>query len=708
MTTPAEEAEFPHGRWFSHEALEDILPRASSPPMNLTTIYRTYGELCIRTRFYDRLSPIQENAYYYITSRQQWAEVSHRFIQEVAQYKMISIETEQLTTSVGDTAPVIYVICSTPSGMTAVFSLLQLAGCHGVDPNKPFEFLPTVVTSWIANPEIAILGTNIRATLALAAVNHTSTADTTDIFLAFSHRTIDNRRLIAIYNLQGRIDLGAQALFGKGEDFTPQEQHKYTSYYGPHAYYFRNHLRWPWWRNPVKLRQWLPSKLGYLDARHRWFLWHKGTTPFSLCHRLLLERSSITPDYLAGFSSVPEALQMLIREFVSPLSVRASRRLEPLQHGDENPRSQAIRHASLRRDERPGPGRAGASTPRRQVLLRQDRPPSTSSSSSSAASTRFSSPPRSSSLSSVNHSPTGHGSSRSSNALLSDEEDDIDVPPALKRRRRTVLIPPPMPTWRLEEKARFPYLHSPPLSQGCSCCGETTHVFKCMDRYTCPIYNDKTTSYLCNYRWCRSPSLHVTTLCPWMHRVCSACHIRGHTIHTDDCNTWSAEEWNQRRDDWEAVADFGVHTARRYEDWRYGFYAHTKFSPFPFPYGSYREMLRRPVLTVRADLHRYAAAGIWPEHTRVRKPTSFPFPDQQAPSRVPVGTTCHRCTRLATSSGARPRSASLSQLSTVTEVTCIKKARRPLTSSPRRANPPSPGFGLDDTLQINIAPEERF
>ncbi len=707
MAATPGDAEFPRGRWFSHDALENILPRANSPPTNLTTIYRMYGELCIRTRFYDRLSPVQENTYYYITSRQQWAEVAHRFIQEVAQYKMISIETEQLTTNVSHAAPVIYVVCSTPSGMTAVFSLLQLAGRYGVDPHKPFEFLPSIVSSWIENPEIAILGTNIRATLGLAAVKYTSTVDTTDIFLAFSHRTVDDRRLIEIYNLQGRIDLGAQALFGKGEDFTPQEQQRYTSYYGPHAYYFRNRLQWPWWRNPVKLRQWLPSKLGYLDARHRWFLWHKGTTPFSVCHRVLLERSSITPDFLAGFSSVPEALQVLIREFVSPLSFRASRHLDP-PDGEETRRRQAVRHPPSRRHEGPSSGRISAPPPRRRVLLRREQTPSTSSSSSSAASTRFSSPPRSLSLSSDSRSPAGRGSSVSSNALLDDEEDDIDIPPAVKRRRRAVVIPPPMPTWRLEEKARFPYMHSPPLSQGCTCCGETTHVFKCMNHYTCPTYNDKTTAYLCTYRWCRSPSLHVTALCPWLHRVCSACHIRGHTIHTDDCNVWTDQEWARRRDDWEAVADFGIHTARRYEDWRYGFYAHTKFSPFPFPYGSYGEMIRRPVRTVRADLHRYAAIGIWPEHTRVRKPTGFPFPDRPVNPPPQVGTTCHRCARLAALPRSRPRSASLSQLPSETGMDRSRGTCRPITSSPRQANPPSPGFGLDDTLQINIAPEERF
>ncbi len=717
MATPQDLVTFPSGRWFGPTAFQHVVDRTSSPTVNLATIYRLYGEQSIRIRFYDRLSPIQENMYYFISSYDQWSQASHRFIEEVTTYKMIAIDIERLLTNAVDAMPVVYVTCATPSGLTAVFSLLQLAGRHGVDPAAPFEFLPTVVRNWIANPDIAVLGSAVRAQLRGTAVPYSSTVDTRDIFTTFSNRRIDDRCLIDITNLGFRTGTGVQALFGKGEDFRPQEQRVYLQRYGEHAYQHRGRSCWPWWRRTSRLFQWHPNNAGHLDSRHRWFLWHTATTPYSLCYRLLLERSVVTPDFLTAFGDPAEALQTLIREFVHPSLVHPRQHLEDRDghgRGRKRRRDQQITPSEIQPRRRDARASSRSSLPLLPGRVADHRSSSSSDSGASAHSSSSHATKRGSSSSS-SHSERSRSSSTppvSPNALLGDEADDHDIPPAIRERRRQVMVSPIVHDWSLADEAMFPYLRSPPLTRGCTCCGDPNHVFKCMGDIICSVYNANHRRYLCSYKGCRSPSFHLTTFCPWLHRICPNCCTRGHTPHTDNCSEWDADMWDKRRDEWEDVADLGVHTRRREADWRLGFYAHRRHSPFPFPYGSYDEMIRLPVLTVLSDLRRFSDEGVWPFQTRVPKPTGFPFPEATLVPR----STGRETTPSASRNAGRNRPAllrrSLSSGPTRKELTVASSPTRgdPATSSPNcsTAPAPAPSFEQDDTLQIHLDPSDRM
>ncbi len=157
MASGSSRVGLPAGRHFTQETLESVKHYAALPTENLTSIYRTYCDLSIRLRFYDCLSPVQENLYFSISTHAQWMEAAPHFIQDVLTYKMITATAEYVTIGSHHTTPLIYLVCSTPTGRTAVFDLLRLAGRHGVDAHNPCKFLPAIIRTWISDPDILVL-----------------------------------------------------------------------------------------------------------------------------------------------------------------------------------------------------------------------------------------------------------------------------------------------------------------------------------------------------------------------------------------------------------------------------------------------------------------------------------------------------------------------------------------------------------------------
>ncbi len=652
-------------RWFTEADRNAILRQSGTDDADLLNeVYSFYRSLVVRNRFSDRLAPAQRELFFIIEKRKHWDNIAHAFIQDVNRCRMLSLFIET-TNDVrrADSGPVYsFVVIATPAGLTAAFDLHKLAATQGVDHQRPLEFLPAIVRAWIKDPDFAVVGANIVKTLDRCAVPFCSTVDTRDIFVHFRRHRYRDELLINVTGFGNRDGVGAQAFYAKGEDFRPQLEHIYVDRYGPHRYTRGGRSHWPWWRNSTRFYRWRANtEGGHLDAHHQWYLWHTATTPFALFYRLLLERSLHQPRYLWRFASFAAAVRDLICEFISPLAFRA----DDMDETDDNvyvsPGSPApsasgrgsASQATQRDRDRPPARRAAAA--RSGTAAARPSSPSSESSSSGSSSASSSTPSRS-------RSPTpppepdedrpGSGfSSASVNALT---DTDEDIPPAVKKRRAAVKSAAgSVRDWRSKEENQIPYITDPPLTRGCRCCGEQNHVFSVMRERTCPIFKlRKPGQRLCEYRFCRSPAFHLTSLCPWLHHICTRCDIRGHS-EENKCEDWTEEEWERRRDAWETVADQGVHTGRREKDWRYGFYSQPEFSPYPFPYTTYAEMLSLPVLTVRQDLRRFDR-GHWPRRTR--RPCPPKFQRQKQPLQVPHHLQARPSPRVhARAEGASPR-----------------------------------------------------
>ncbi len=237
----------------------------------------------------------------------------------------------------------------------------------------------------------------------------------------------------------------------------------------------------------------------------------------------------------------------------------------------------------------------------------------------------------------------------------------------------------------------------PTLTRSCTCCGDATHVFKAMGQFQCPVYIHKKTHRLCNYIHCRSPSLHLTSVCPWLHLTCARCGTRGHCPQSSDCDNWDEQTWTNRRDTWEEAANQGIHTKHRRADWRLGFYSHKIFTLWPFPYSSYREMIGLPVLTVLYDLRRYTRAGVWPRSSRLPKPDGFPFPDADVIPHAAAQQPSRRTKR-----GAPPRASARALRNRHPTGNTHGDTSGPRTSSPSHAAAPPLQVSNNDTLLLAV------
>ena len=112
---------------------------------------------------------------------------------------------------------------------------------------------------------------------------------------------------------------------------------------------------------------------------------------------------------------------------------------------------------------------------------------------------------------------------------------------------------------------------SPTFDQLCMFCGSDEHTMYVpgkRDLVQCPSYQPPRDDLrLCMYKHCDDPGSHTTAVCHRLHDRCHKCKMRGH--HESLCDLFTKTEF---RDDFEAVADRGVFTARRFGNPNWGFY----------------------------------------------------------------------------------------------------------------------------------------
>lgn len=131
---------------------------------------------------------------------------------------------------------------------------------------------------------------------------------------------------------------------------------------------------------------------------------------------------------------------------------------------------------------------------------------------------------------------------------------------------------------------RQPHLHqSAPQLKGCWKCGSTDHEAKGCQRLIhapCP--------------YCHKPG-HLLMVCSELHALCSHCRLRGHkTRGSFGCPTFA--ELRQYRDRFEAFADQGVYTSRRWTSPQAGFFMFPRISCLhPHRLPSYRSLLQLSV-----------------------------------------------------------------------------------------------------------------
>ncbi len=384
--------------------------------------------------------------------------------------------------------------------------------------------------------------------------------------------------LVNIYGVGNRNGLGILFYWARGYDYKPQPEETYVKTYGQHRYFapHSSHLRWPWWRRPMELYKWTRNADGRLHDVHHFYLWNDGTTPMALLHRMLIT-TIIRDPWAKEFDgrSLPERLHRFIAPYVKQ-SDPPSRR--PTIVGLEAPSSS---------DESDDYGPPPPSDPRPVPLDWRPLSPNTLA-ATPAAPSEAATPPR-------------------------------------------VMVE--MPVWgpAQEFKAAWETVLRP--GDRCTYCASDAHVFDTKEGHPlCPRYHAGKI-YTCQYRHCTADTLHCTKMCPVLHAVCSTCWTRGHT-EEPRCEEWDEARWAARREDWEAVADLGLYTARRRTIWNFGFFYHRRFTPWPWPFQSYLHMMLMPVLRVLAILRDWAN-GIGPLPPTRPRPAYHDEPHPRLRKRPP-------------------------------------------------------------------------
>ncbi len=390
----------------------------------------------------------------------------------------------------------------------------------------------------------------------VAGADATSCLDTRRMFehLRRSSGQDGDDPIINIYGVGNRNGLGVQSFWSRGYDFKPQPEDTFVRYYGPHRYFERgsNTLRWPWWRRPVELYKWSRTASGLLHDVHHFYMWCDGTTPMALLHRIHLTMLLRNPwDDTYTDRSLTERIHHFIAPYVR--QPPPPRRRPPVVLVDEG----GVSDASTDSDPPPP-------TSSRPVPL-DWRPMSPEPAPPVPAAT-------------------------------------VPPPPA-----RTVVE---MPVWGPTQDFKNAWETVFRPGDRCTYCASDSHIFSTRDgRPICPRYHAGEI-YTCQYKYCNTDVLHCTKMCPVLHAVCSTCYTRGHS-EEQRCEEWGEEEWTDRRDNWEAVADLGLHTAARHRIWNQGFYYHRRFTAWPWPFESYTHLTTVPVLRVLAILRDWAR-GIAP------------------------------------------------------------------------------------------------
>ena len=266
-------------------------------------------------------------------------------------------------------------------------------------------------------------------------------------------------------------------------------------------------------------------------------------------------------------------------------------------------------------------------------------------------------------------------------------EDDGPAPDADDEREK-----PHQVEWSDKDKATTVWemeLRSPL----CSCCGSGQHAFIANGEYCCPIWlNNRRGVRLCQFFHCKSYDTHVTRMCTWLHAVCDVCFVRGHD-KTDGCQTWSDAEWDIRKSEWELAARNGLYTSKRTVNWGYGFFYHRPWSPYPFPFRTYDEIIAFKTKDMIQALAQYAE-GYWPTIATLPRPPRFGRKRITPKSLSPT-----------TAENPKPSSSSGCTAEAPVRPDLL---REPKKKAPKRQLRLSESSDSDETVEIGLRPEDRL
>ena len=573
---------FPGTRWCDDGALSAALSNTTQGRREVMTVVKdTYNRLAIHDRFNDTLTPAQAEQFHVIKNRADWDHHKDRFVGEVEEFKVLSFDTEERLTSAGRGA-MIYVIIATPTGYTLCFDLEALAEGKKQDPAFALEFIPASVRRFLRTPEYIKIGSDVAKDLRATGIFFKTTVDTRDVFRHFRRRTAKYPTpLIQIEGAGNKEGLGIINAWSKGEDTKPQSQEEYKEKYGHHKYALNGRPHWPWWRRMHQLYSWRKTNQGHLDLHHHWYCYHDGTAPFSLVYRVLLERfiryknnknqlckrnaqTCSSPnrhpaDELEA-AALPGIMHALLQPFADTITIREEDFDPPSSDEDEL-----------------------------EILPAPERPVLDIS---------------------IHKAPV---------------DSTTDEQPPRKIHKRGGGRPYPTATWKTSDRASLFWDADPSLGPGCSCCGSKTHNYRADSSHEiiCPVFlNNKRGNPLCTYPYCVDRFTHTVRQCKTLHHICQLCHVRGHT-EIAGCHNWSVLKWEDNRKEWEKHADEGIHTCLRRTNWLLGYFAHRPYTPFPFPFASYAEMVSLPVGYVSSALQDFAKTGAWPVRTSRKRPHDY-------------------------------------------------------------------------------------
>ncbi len=572
---------FPGNRWCDDGALSAALSSTTSARKNVIRVVNEhYNRLAIRDRFNDVLTPEQADQFYVIKSTSDWDHYKDRFVTEVEEFKVLSFDTEERLTSSGR-GPTIYVIVSTPTGYTLCFDLESLADGKHQDPAFSLEYVPASVRRFLRTPDYIKIGSDVAKDLRATGINFRTTVDTRDIFRHFRRRTAKYPTpLIQIDGAGSKEGLGIINAWSKGEDTKPQSQDEYREKYGSHSYKLNGRPHWPWWRRMQQLYSWRKTNQGHLDLHHHWYCYHDGTAPFSLLYRVILERFI---RYRPTLMSLPK---------------KSNPKPVPPQH----------RHPgdNIEADALPAVVRQFLDQFVDTITLREEDFDPVSSDED------------------MEVLPVPDPLLEVSIHKAPDNSATDGQPPA-KTHKRGGGRSYPTATWNCSDRANIFWDRDPTLGPGCACCGSKNHNYRADNSHEiiCPLFlNSKRGTPLCVYPYCTDRFTHVVRQCKTLHHICQVCHIRGHT-EAAGCHNWSKLKWEDNRKEWEKHADTGFYTSLRRTNWLFGYFAHRKYTPYPFPFATYAEMMALPVGYVTAALRDFAKTGAWPTRTSRKRPHDY-------------------------------------------------------------------------------------
>ncbi len=457
------------------------------------------------------------------------------------------MDTESVIVRGESNTPLRYALFSTFKGTTAVFDLHRLNGSQPRYRSSPFQALPAPFSRWMEDDAIAIIGADVQGDANVAGACISATVDCRRVFehLQRPHPSGHEPPVIHIQGIGNKTGLGVQAFWAKGVDFKPQPETTYVRLYGQHRYFHRETLRWPWWRDPLRLYAWARGPAGCLTEQHDYYLRNDGTTPMALVNRVLLTNLLRHPtEDLPGGRFLPDRIQSLLRPYVVARAPLLGR----------NPLLEIS--VSSDSDSDPGP-------PVDRVPVPQDWRP------------RSPSPP-----------PPAPPPAEVLPTPQEDEEDPVVV-------------------WGPTQEAKLSWMMEFNPGPRCIYCSSGGHRFRSSSgAATCPRFRAGEV-YKCHYPYCEDKEPHCTSMCSTLHGTCPSCYTKGHTA-TQRCEEWSEDIWAERRRVWETHADRGIYSQRRHERWELGFFSHRKFTAWPWPFSSHNHMLSVPVTRVLEILQDWA------------------------------------------------------------------------------------------------------